>query len=78
MSWFLFYILCGIAAAAEMGFILWWEMKKDPDETLSLSELLVGVFLAICPILNTIIAGLSLVYLFAEVFPKIVLFGGKK
>jgi hypothetical protein len=78
VTWTAFWILSGIIAAVELGFMTWWDMKKDKGESLSLQELLVGIGLAVCPVINTLVSVGVGIYMFSEVFPKIVLFGPKK
>ena len=86
MSWMLVWVISAVGAAALMAFGAWWNMKlarrrENPDQDdlyLTLKEFIIGVVLALCPVVNTIVVLAMLVYIFTEVAPKIVLFGEKK
>jgi len=73
-----FWVICGVIAALELIFLTWWDMKKDKGEVLTLQNLLVGIGIAVCPIVNTVVVAGCTIYLFSVVFPKIVLFGPKQ
>ena len=79
MSGFLiFYIVSAIAALIMLAIGSWWDMKKDPQETITLGNLFMGMFLTFCPIVNTICAVFIFIWFLSEVAPKIVLFGPKR
>jgi hypothetical protein len=82
-----FVIVCGIVAAVELALIQWWDMKqerneyghaRDPkDRQLTLQELLVGIAISVCPLINFLVAAGCAIYIFSVVLPKIVVFGPK-
>lgn len=88
MTFWLFVIICGVIAAVELIILSWWDMKNPKnkygqerplaDRQITLKDLLIGVALVLCPILNFFVAVGCAMYLFSEVFPKIVLFGPKR
>jgi hypothetical protein len=74
MTFTVFWVLCGIIAAAELGFVVWW----DKIRPISLADLLIGIFLVVCPFVDTYVVFWLTLYIVFEVFPKVVLFGPKK
>ncbi len=77
MTWFAFYILCVCLAFPLMIFGTWWDMKKDPSETITVGNILLGLFLGVCPVVNTLVCVFLLGWIIFDVCPKIVVFGRK-
>jgi hypothetical protein len=83
-----FVIVCGIVAAVELALIQWWDMKqehnkygapRDPkDRQLTLQDLLIGVAISVCPLINFLVAAGCAIYIFSEVLPRIVIAGPRK
>lgn len=74
----LFYLVSGVVAGVLMCFGTWWDMKKDPTETITVANILLGVFFTVCPVVNTIVAAVMTGWFIFDVCPKIVVFGPKR
>ncbi len=75
MSWFGFYILCVVVSALMLIIGAWRDLKKDPNEKITLANLFQAALLVGIPVVNTFVCiGLG-IYFLSEVAPKIVLFG---
>lgn len=76
MLWWLPMIIAGVGMIA----MSWWDIRHPTtrdDGILKLSDILLGVFLAVCPLIN-IFAALALVaYFLTEIAPKVVVIGRK-
>lgn len=90
MTFWGFVIISGVIAALELIFVTWWGMRqplnscgnpKTPSEkaedALTLKDLIIGLLLVVCPIVNTLVAAGVTLFIFVEITPKIVLFGKK-
>jgi hypothetical protein len=82
MTFGLFWILCGVYAGLAMIGLEAWAIRHNttgPDrEVLTLKDIIIGIGLAACPVVNTLVSIGCTIYAFAEIAPKIVLFGGPK
>ncbi len=78
MTWALAYYISVFLAASFLIFTQWWEMRKNPLATLTLKELCVGIFLAVCPIINTVVGFIGWAITFSDVFKDIIVMGPRK
>lgn len=79
----LFLWWLGISLVAGLGMIgmTVWSFrhpKTDADKRITLSDIIIGACLSLCPIINVFIAFGMIIFFFSEVAPKIVLFGAKR
>ena len=79
----LFFWWLGISIVAGLGMIgmVAWGFrhpKTSEDRVLKLSELMIGIVIVLCPIVNIFVAIAMVIYFFCEIAPRIVLFGGRK
>lgn len=78
--WLLWLVPMTVAGVG-MLFMTWWGIRHPTtrdDGILKLSDILLGVFLAVCPLIN-IFAALALVaYFLTEIAPNIVVIGKSK
>lgn len=72
-TWLLFVFLAGIT----LSFCTYFEMKHgktESEKTLTLSNLLIGIALTLCPVINILAFLFGAWYFIEEVAPKIVVF----
>lgn len=77
-GFWLFVIISGVIAAAELSFLQWWHMRESSDEQLTLQDLMLGILASCVPVVNFFVGAAALIYIFVEVAPKIILAGSKK
>ena len=70
-------------AVAGLGMLLmtWWDVKNPEtpsDKIVTLGDILTGVCLAVCPLLNILVAIGTLVYFGTKIAPNIVVIGKSK
>lgn len=75
MTFFGFYMTCVVLAAVMLIIGSWSDLKKDPDERITLQNLFVGMLLVFFPVVNTLIVCGLIIYFVVEGSSKIVLFG---
>lgn len=77
MSFFATYVLFVFLAGATLSFCTYFEMKHgttETEKTLTLANLLIGVALTLCPVINILAFLFGAWYFISEVAPKIVVF----
>jgi hypothetical protein len=75
MSLTLVYYISIILACIMLMFMAWVENKTNEFFCLTLRDLFVGIFLAVCPIINTVVAFCLLCFFVFEYSKTIILFG---
>lgn len=76
MSFLMFTGLAGMLASLLAIGVAVWAQRHDP-EPITLLNILVVLGLCFCPIIQVFVIIAEIVYFFAEVAPKIILFGNK-
>ncbi len=78
MSFLTFYLLCVLFALVNIVFISWWELRREPNSSITLSEVLIGLLLVSVPAINFIVWVVSMFYIVDHIGTEIVIFGKKK
>lgn len=76
MLWLVPLAVAGIG----MALMTWWDIrhpKTREDGIIKLSDILLGVFLAVCPLVNIVVAFGMVVYFMTQIAPNIVVIGRK-
>lgn len=77
MSFLATYIMFVLLAGITLGFCSYFEMKHatlENEKTLTLSDLLIGIAVTLCPVINILAFLFGGWYFLSEVAPKIVVF----
>lgn len=75
MSWMSMYFLSVFLAGAALSIGAWHDLKTNND-SITLGDIFIGIFLSLFPVLNVLIAVFVFMFLVGE-SSKIVLFGKK-
>ena len=77
--WLLWLIPMAVAGIG-MSVVTWWDIRHPTlrdDGILKLSDIILGVFLAVCPFINIFVGIGITIYFLTQVAPKIVVIGRK-
>jgi hypothetical protein len=77
MSFFLLYLACVLLTGGMLGFCTYYEMKHatlESEKTLTLSNLLIGLTVTLCPVINILAFLFGAWYFIEQVAPNIVVF----
>ena len=63
-----------------IGVIVWHDFKhkQGRDRRVTLDEVLISAFVALCPLINIVAALLLLYYFIDQIAPQVVVFGDKE
>ena len=78
MTFTLFWIICVVYSGLAMIGLEAWDLRHNPRfESTTLQDIMVGICLALAPIINALVCIGCTIYAFVEIAPKIVLFRPK-
>lgn len=75
-GWWIFYTICFCMSAGGFIFMTWWDLRKGSADPIRLSDILLGIFLTVCPIVNTFVSIGMFIWFINDVAPRIVVIRG--
>lgn len=75
--WIIVYLVSLGVASLLLIAAAWSELRTNPQFSITLKDLFVGIILTVCPLVNTMTALALMIYFVTEVSGSIVVFGKK-